>query len=105
MSSKQLDFTTSLVGIPTSELNEQASDVWNLIQEHNPKTACVFHYYNGDVHISIMPSAEELIHFAFSCKSNQLLDLIAKTAQASEVEGKMHLSHTDEYRKVNFDFR
>lgn len=105
MDTKRLDLMPPLVGISTNELNEQASDIWQLITEHNADKAAVFHYNNGELHIAILHSDEELIHFAFICKNNQLLDLVEKYAIDSDKAGKLYCSNSSEYRKLQFDFR
>ena len=105
MDTKQLDLNPTLVGIPTSELNENASDIWHLITEHKADKAAVYHFNNGEIHVVILHSDEELFHFAFICKNNQLLDLVVEHANNSDIAGKLYCSNSSEYRKIQFEFR
>ena len=105
MNNEHLDLMTPLAGISTDELNENASDIWQLITGHNADRAAVYHFGNGELHVAILHSDEELIHFAFMCKDNQLLDLVANYATNSDVKGKLYSSNSSEYRKLQFEFR
>ena len=83
----------------------QAADIWNLILYYEAKQAVVYQYDNGDIHVSILPKADEMYHFAFNFNDVQLLNYVSHIAEASDIRGKMHLSSSEDHRKLEFHFK
>ena len=104
MIKKQLDLVLDSEENSDEPVQQKAKLVLESILQQNPKKATVFHYYSGDIMISIRTSHDEFINLRSFCTYNDLINSIISLAENPAITGKLQCSQAQNYRKLQFDF-